>query len=102
MSELTFTPAEVPVVVRESKPNPFAGNLPLVDGQAVSVTVPFAADSAEVKRMKGQARRAAAAEHRTCRVKVTESGKGAKVSSTLTFWTTTQIIKARKSAEPTA
>lgn len=99
--ELNFTPAEVPTIARESKPNPFAGNLPLVDGQAVSVTVPHAADSAEVKRMKGQARRAAAAEGRTCRVKVVQNGKGAKVESVLTFWTTTQIIKTRKSV-PTA
>lgn len=91
---LKFKQAEIPVVTREAEPNPFDGAFPS-DDKALIVEVPFAGDGPEVRKLIGQARKAAAAVERTARVKVDAGGTKAKPVTTLTCWTVPPIRRPR-------
>lgn len=100
---LSFETAEVPAghgsPGRTAEPNPYVDLVAGMkvaskgdEGGALKTTVPFAEDSAEVRKIKAQLRAAAGSE-KTIRVRTDSAGKG---KTTLTIWATEKIKRSPK------
>lgn len=102
-SNLAFEETTIPSTTSK-EPNPFDGKFP-ADDKALSVVVDGDADSAAIKKLRSQARKAANSAERSARVKVEDasegSGKNRKVRTRFTVWTVAQISRPRSDGNET-